>query len=69
MTLKPVTRVFVIANSKQNLADPNPALKPAEVMAHYTGQFPALANAEVSGGEVKNGRQTYTFTARVEKKG
>jgi len=69
MTLKPVTRVFIIASSKQKLADPNPALKPAEVMQHYTGQFPALANADVTGGEVKNGTQTYTFTARVEKKG
>ncbi len=64
-------RVFVRRQGGKDLElpDPNPAMPPDKVAAHYAGHFPELVTAGVSGPEIKDDRAVYTFTTRVGTKG
>ena len=52
-----------------NLADPDPALSPAEVKEIYSAQYAQLTNASIEGPESKDGKTVYTFKAAVGTKG
>lgn len=52
------------------LADPDPGMTAEEVRALYAGSgYPTLTNGSVTGPEVINGRQVWTFKTAVGTKG
>jgi len=66
-----LNRVFVRQHGGKTteLPDPNPAMPPDKVAAHFAGHFPDLATAGVTGPEIKDDKAVYTFTTRVGTKG
>lgn len=60
-------REFIL--DKKNLSDPNPAMTPEEVMKHYSGSYPELTNATLSGPKVEGSRAVYTMSKTVGTKG
>lgn len=54
-------RIFMYGTMR--LADPNPALTPQEVRAHYAATYPDLTSASITltGTEEKNGGKTETW--------
>ncbi len=62
-----LTREFILG--KKTLSDPNPALSPEEVMKHYSGSYPEMTNATISGPKIEAGKAVYSFKTTVGTKG
>lgn len=65
-------RVFIYKGKKSdtiNLADPNPALTPEEVLDHYSGEYPELINAFVLPGEQKGDIMEFDVNSNFGDKG
>lgn len=60
-------REFVFG--KKTLTDPNNNMTPEEVKKHYSGSFPELTNATLSGPRVEGDKAIYSFKATVGTKG
>ncbi len=52
-----------------NLEDPDPAMTPEQVKKVYAEAYPKLTNGAVTGPEVKDGQEIYTFKEAVGTKG
>lgn len=51
------------------LTDPNDSMSPEEVMKFYSGNYPELTNATISGPKVEGGKAIYSFKTVVGTKG
>jgi len=66
-TVQPVQRVF--EHDELSLPDPDPSLTPDEVRSFYGTHYPTLTTATVSGPEMRDGKEVYTFKRSVGTKG
>jgi PRTRC genetic system protein C len=65
-------RVFIYKGKNKdviNLADPNPALTPEEVLDHYSGEYPELLNAFVLPGDAKGDIMEFEVKSNFGDKG
>lgn len=64
-------RVFLHKAGAQEirLDDPNPNFSPADVQQFYTGSYPILTNAKLTGPEVKDGEVQFRFETTIGVKG
>jgi PRTRC genetic system protein C len=60
---------FKIGSDEKAMEDPNPNLKPDEVMSMCSAQYPELTNATVSGPKIENDQAVYKFETTVGTKG
>ncbi|MHB8413208.1 MAG: PRTRC system protein C [Candidatus Acidiferrales bacterium] len=67
MEVRSLDRRFVYNGVK--LPDPNPKLSPDEVKAFYSGQYPELATASITGPEPASSTLCYTFARAIGTKG
>lgn len=67
LEIKGIPRVFKY-NDKE-LPEINPDLPPKQVMEVYSNTYPELNNAKLSGPEIKDGKQVFTFSAVLGTKG
>jgi len=71
MDVKTLPREFTLkkGGTTIRLSDPNPAMKPSEVMDFYSSTYPELTNASVSGPDAKTNKLVFEFSTVVGKKG
>jgi PRTRC genetic system protein C len=60
---------FERGNKTITLDDPNPSMRPEEVLKHYSPMYGELTNASVKGPKVEGGSANYSFTTTVGTKG
>lgn len=68
-----LTRLFTLKKDGKGkdieLSDPNGSMSPEEVMKFYSGNYPELTNATLSGPKVEGGKAIYSFKTVVGTKG
>ncbi len=64
---RPLKREFIYMGLK--LADPNPKLTVEEVRSFYSGQYPDLATAAVTGPEAVGDKLLFSFQRAIGTKG
>lgn len=64
-------RVFRIINgkTKTDLPDPNPSMSPEDVIKFYSGEYPELTSATLTGPKVVGDKAEYSAEASVGTKG
>jgi len=67
LDIKTMKRVF--KHGKKELADPNIAMSPDDVMAFYSNTYPELTTSTVQGPKVMEDRIEYEFKTVVGTKG
>ena len=67
MEIVQLLRVFKHGNIE--LADIDESITPNDVLDFYSGQYPELTNASVTGPEVVNDKLVFTFSTSVGTKG
>ena len=65
--IKTAKREFIYED--RILDDPNPEMTPERVKEHFTAFYPELVNAKVTGPVFDGVKATYTFGAKMGKKG
>ena len=71
LEIKGLKRVFKLkkGNNTLKLDDPNPDMRPVEVMDFYSMTYPELTTATVHGPEWENDRTVYRFKTTIGTKG
>lgn len=59
----------VFEYKKEKLADPNPALTPAEVIDFYSDTYPELVNATMTGPKIEGDNAIFNFEVKFKEKG
>jgi PRTRC genetic system protein C len=68
-TLLPRIFLFKDNNQEIRLSDPSEKLSPEAVLNFYSGTYPLLTTAKVSGPEIKNDELQYSFETTMGTKG
>jgi PRTRC genetic system protein C len=58
-----------VDSKKIDLPDPNPKMSIQEVINHYSGEYPQLITASVSGPKMKDDAAVYEFKSVIGTKG
>jgi PRTRC genetic system protein C len=71
LTTTLLPRIFLFKNDNQEikLSDPSEKLSPEAVLNFYSGTYPLLATAKVSGPEIKDDELQYSFETTMGTKG
>ncbi len=66
-----LNRIFLFKNDNQEirLSDPSNKLSPEAVLNFYSGTYPILTTAKVSGPEINNDELQYRFETTMGTKG
>lgn len=69
--IRELKRVFKtkVGGKEMALNDPDPAMEPDEVLRHYQGVYPELANAAIVGPDQTAEETRWTFSVNVGVKG
>ena len=67
MNIKNIPRVFKF-NGKE-IADPNPALTPDEVVSLLMNEYPAMTNAKVESKGISDDKDIYDINTKMGTKG
>lgn len=67
LEIKGLKRVF--RYNDKNLPDINESMTPQEVMDVYSNTYPELTNGSITGPEIKDEKQVFTFKTIVGTKG
>ncbi len=68
-TILPRVFVFELQGQKVTLPDPDERWLPQRVLDYYTGTYPSLTTAKVSGSEIEEDQIVYRFETTIGTKG
>jgi PRTRC genetic system protein C len=68
-TIMPRVFLFELEGQDVKLPDPDDKWTPQRVLDYYTGTYPALTTAKVSGGEIEDDQLVYRFETTIGTKG
>lgn len=69
MALQVTNHKRIFKFGKKELADPNSAMTPDEVRKHYSGTYPELTNASITGPKIEAGNAVFSISESVGTKG
>jgi len=71
MIVNELKRIFLHKENNQEirLTDPGAEFSPADVQNFYSGSYPVLTNAKITGPEIKDDEVQYRFESTMGTKG